>query len=100
MNGEPRNHKAEQAEGERPAVSTGEIEKITADPGAERATQPKADLKKPEDEADLAAGKNVGNHCAVGWIAGAVANRIEHCGKINEPHGRSSGNCDEAAQSR
>jgi hypothetical protein len=56
------------------------VEKITADPGAERATQTEADLKETEDEADLAVGKDIGNH-AVGWIAGAVANGIKHRGK-------------------
>src|SRR5215468_9771237 len=85
---------------EKGQLTVSEIEKITAHPCAERATQTKADLKKPEDEADLAAGNTVGPHCAVSWIAGAVANGIEHCSKINEPHGRSPGNCDEAAQSR
>jgi hypothetical protein len=29
-----------------------------------------------------------------------VANGIKYRGKINEPHGRSPGHCDEAAQSR
>src|SRR5262249_47399141 len=100
MNGKPGNRKAEQTKGERPAISASEIEKITAHPCAERATQTEADLKKPEDEADLAAGKDVGNHRAVGRIAGGVANGIKHRGKINEPDGRSPGNCDEAAQSR
>src|SRR5262249_38406374 len=100
MNGEPGNRKAEQTEGERPAISASEIEKITAHPCAERATQTEADLKKPEDEADLAAGKDIVNHRVVCWIAGDEANRIKHCGKINEPYGRSPGNCDEAAQSR
>ena len=100
MNGEAGNDEAEQAKGKGPAIGSGEIEKIAADPGAERATQTEADLKKTEDEADLAAGKDIGNHGAVGRIAGAVANGIKHCGKINEPHGRSPGHCDEAAQSR
>ena len=83
MNGEPGNDEAKQTKRKRPAVGSGEIEKIAAAPGTERAPQTEADLQKTEDQADLMPGKNIGDHGTVDWSSGAVSNGVKHGGKIN-----------------
>src|SRR5207237_4366124 len=98
MNGEPGNREAEQAKRKGPRVRSGDVKEKTADPCAERATQTEADLQQTEDKTDFASGKNVRNHRSIDRIAGAVADRIKHGGKINKPHGRTHRDRDQKTQ--
>src|SRR6266576_6393413 len=98
MNGEPGNREAEQAKRKGPCVRSSDVKEKTTDPCAERATQTETDLQQTEDKTDFGSGKNVGNHRSIDRIAGAVADRIKHGGKINKPHGRTHRDRDQKTQ--
>src|SRR5207237_8377077 len=98
MNGEPGNREAEQAKRKGPCVRSSDVKEKTTDPCAERATQTETDLQQTEDKTDFGSGKNVGNHRSIDRIAGAVADRIKHSGKINKPHGRTHRDRDQKTQ--
>src|SRR5436190_17094095 len=98
MKGDSGNREAEQAKRKGPCVRSGDVKEKTTDPCAERATQTEADLQQTEDKTDFASGKNVRNHRSIDRIAGAVADRIKHGGKINKPHGRTHRDRDQKTQ--